>query len=163
MPPIDIARATPHDLEALAGLFDAYRVFYGQVSDRALANRFLGERMRRNESVAFLARDGKAGTALGFVQLYPAFSSVAAERIWILNDLFVAPAARHRGVARALLRGARDHAAATGAVRLVLETAADNRAAQALYAAEGWQREDAWHYCLALDAGLHPSPGPRSA
>src|SRR5207302_1364805 len=69
---------------------------------------------------------------LGFVQLYPSFSSAAARRIWILNDLFVAPAARRRGIGRALLQAARDHGVATGAKRLVLSTAASNREARAV-------------------------------
>jgi GNAT superfamily N-acetyltransferase len=44
----------------------------------------------------------RAAIRLVFVQLYPSFSSVAARRIWILNDLLVTPPARRRGVGRAL-------------------------------------------------------------
>jgi GNAT superfamily N-acetyltransferase len=36
-------------------------------------------------------------------QLYPSFSSGAMARIFILNDLFVAPEARRRGAGSALL------------------------------------------------------------
>lgn len=147
------SRATLDDLDALAALFDAYRVFYRQVSDPATARSFLDERLRRNESVIFIARDGGNREALGFTQLYPSFSSVSAGRIWVLNDLFVTPAARNCGVARALMNRARDFAMETGALRLVLETAEDNHAAQALYESLGYARESGErHYSLEPEA-----------
>ena len=146
-----ISRASLDDLDALTILFDGYRVFYKRASDPALARAFIEERLRRGESVIFIARDGANRDALGFAQLYPSFSSVSVRRIWVLNDLFVAPAARKRGVARALMDRARDFAMATGALRLVLETAEDNRAAQTLYESLGYVRESGTrHYSLEL-------------
>ncbi|WIG55136.1 MAG: Acetyltransferase, GNAT family [Rhodanobacteraceae bacterium] len=146
-----ISRATLDDLDAVAPLFDGYRVFYGRDSDPALARAFIEERLRRGESVIFIARDDANHEALGFTQLYPMFSSVSARRIWVLNDLFVAPTARQRGVARALMDRARGFAKETGALRLILETAEDNRAAQALYESLGYVRESGErHYALEL-------------
>ncbi|MBT9598955.1 MAG: hypothetical protein IV094_23455, partial [Vitreoscilla sp.] len=49
-----VRRAGAADLPALAALFDAYRQFYDQPADAALARRFLGERIARDESVLFL-------------------------------------------------------------------------------------------------------------
>jgi ribosomal protein S18 acetylase RimI-like enzyme len=126
----------------VAALFDAYRQFYGQSADYALAEAFLRARFINNDSVVFLAIDPQSGDGLGFVQLYPSFSSAAARRIWILNDLYVAPPARQRGVGRALLDAARDHGVSTGAKRLVLSTAATNRAARALYESYGYEQEN---------------------
>ena len=72
-------------------------------------------------------------------------------RIFIFNDLFVIPAARGRGIGGALLRHAAEFAQDAGAARLVLSTAVDNRAAQAVYEREGWKRDDAFlTYRLAL-------------
>jgi ribosomal protein S18 acetylase RimI-like enzyme len=137
-----IRRASAADLDVVAPLFDGYRRFYGQPSDPALAETFLRERIEADESVVFLAADAAEGAGLGFVQLYPSFSSVAARRIWILNDLYVDPAARRRGVGRALLDAAAGHARATGARRLVLSTAVANTAARTLYEAYGFQRDE---------------------
>ncbi len=149
---IATSRATLVDLDAVAPLFDAYRVFYRQASNAALARAFVEERLQRDESVIFLTRDATTRAVLGFTQLYPAFSSVSARRVWILNDLFVAPEARKRGVAKALMECARAFAAATGALRLVLETAEDNRTAQALYESLGYELEvGERHYSLALE------------
>jgi ribosomal protein S18 acetylase RimI-like enzyme len=121
-------------------LFDAYRRFYRAAPNLAMATAFIGERLRSRDSVILLARDGD-GTALGFAQLYPSFSSVGCTRIFVLNDLYVADVARGRGVGRALLAAARSRAVKDGAARLVLETALDNRTAQALYESFGFERE----------------------
>jgi ribosomal protein S18 acetylase RimI-like enzyme len=137
-----IRRASLTDLSTVAALFDGYRQFYGQSADYPLAEAFIRDRFTNNDSVVFLAIDPPSGNGLGFVQLYPSFSSVAARRIWILNDLFVAQAARKRGVGRGLLDAARDHAKATGAKRLVLSTAVSNREARALYESYGYRQED---------------------
>src|SRR5205807_2110984 len=137
-----IRRASGADLRTVAELFDGYRQFYGQPADYPLAEAFLRDRLANNESVVFLAVDPESGAGLGFVQLYPSFSSAAARRVWILNDLFIAPAARRRGIGRALLEAARDHGAQTGARRLVLSTAATNREARALYESYGYKQED---------------------
>ena len=89
----NIQRATVFDIEQLVPLFDGYRQFYGASSDLALARRFLSDRMSQNQSVVLLAREAN-GDALGFVQLFPSFSSVRAAPIYVLNDLFVVPEAR---------------------------------------------------------------------
>lgn len=137
-----IRQASGADLPAVAELFDAYRQFYGQPSDYRLAEAFLRDGFANNESVVYLAIETKSEEGLGFVQLYPSFSSVAAQRIWILNDLFVAPTARQIGVGRRLLDAARDHGKATGARRLVLSTAVTNRQARALYESYGYKLDD---------------------
>ena len=92
------------DLRAVAALFDGYRQFYEQPADYPLAEAFIRDRLANDESVVFLALDRESRAGLGFVQLYPSFSSAAARRIWILNDLYVAPTARRRGVGRCARR-----------------------------------------------------------
>ncbi len=140
-----VVQVSVEQVDLVAPLFDTYRQFYGQTPDLAGARRFLAERLGRGESVIFAAVED--GRALGFTQLYPSFSSVSMRSIWILNDLFVAAQARHRGVGARLLRAARDHALQTGAVRLELATAVTNTTAQALYGREGWRRNTAFlHY-----------------
>lgn len=67
------------------------------------------------------------------------YSSVITARVWVLNDLFIAPPARRKGVARALLCAAEAFARTDGALRLELETMPDNDTAQALYRGCGWQ------------------------
>ncbi len=135
---LHIRPATLADAPAIAPLFDAYRQFYEQPADLAAAQRFIQERLQRSESVILLALND-AGEAMGFCQLYPSFCSVEAAPIYVLYDLFVAPAARGLGAGRFLLLAAEDHARRQGRVRMDLTTAHTNHAAQALYEAMGWE------------------------
>jgi ribosomal-protein-alanine N-acetyltransferase len=79
--------------------------------------------------------------------------------------LGVAPAWRRRGIARLLIKDLIARAGAGGAQRLLLEVAADNTAALALYTSFGFERQgirrhyyrraqgpavDAWRLCLSL-------------
>ncbi len=146
---IHALRANTTHLDALARLFDAYRGFYEQPSDLEQSRAFIAERMAGNESAIFLVQDAE-GEALGFVQLYPTFSSIDAHRTWLLSDLFTTPAARGRGVGRLLMNTARDFALASGAKGLVLETATDNFTAQGLYESLGYVR-DSGYYTYNLD------------
>lgn len=134
-----IFQATVDHLGRLVSLFDGYRQFYGQGSDPAAAAEFLKDRLSKNESVIFLATEGDS--ALGFVQLYPSFSSVSLKRLWILNDLFVDPAGRRKGVAKALIKRSTEFALETKSKGLVLETGIENKAAQRLYQKCGWSKE----------------------
>jgi len=146
----EIRRATLDDVEAIAALFDAYRQFYRREPDLDSARAFIRNRLARDESVVFLAVDSAA--PVGFTQLYPSFTSAGMARIFILNDLFVMPQVRGRGIATALLRRAAEFATGEGAVRLTLSTATDNRTAQAVYERAGWKRDDAFLvYQLALE------------
>ena len=143
---VDPACRTANDLDALASLFDAYRQFYDQASNVAGARAFLAERIALHESVLLLAEHD--GTAVGFVQLYPLFSSVRMGRVWVFNDLYVAPSARRMGVARALLDASTAFARERGALGLQLETGPDNQNAQALYRDAGWTQDTNLHFHL---------------
>lgn len=146
--PTTIAHAVPADLDALSRLFDAYRQFYGQPTDVDAARDWLRNRLRFGESKVLVARQGEA--IVGFAQLYPSFSSVRMARSWILNDLFVLPATRRQGVARALLEAAADFARNDGAAMISLETTRDNATARATYRAAGWREDATQWYSLAL-------------
>jgi ribosomal protein S18 acetylase RimI-like enzyme len=137
-----VRQATIADLDLLVPLFDAYRRFYRNPSDPDAARRFLRERLELGQSVIFLAF--KDSVAVGFTQLYPSFSSGSMARIFILNDLFVAPHARRCATGSALLDAAARHGRSAGAVRLVLSTELTNVTAQALYEKAGWTRDSAF-------------------
>jgi GNAT superfamily N-acetyltransferase len=136
---IIVRSAALQDLEALVPLFDSYRQFYGQSPNSESAREFLRERLERGESTVFIAAD--SARAVGFVQLFPAFSSVSLARTFILNDLFVVAGLRRSGIGQALISAAVEFARAVGAVRLSLSTAVTNGPARALYEAMGWSKQ----------------------
>ena len=61
----------------------------------------------------------------------------------------VDPAARRRGVARAVLRALAEWSRARGARGLYLQVECDNAAAQALYASMGFTRSHGYHFRVA--------------
>jgi len=150
---IQALRADASDIDKIASLFDAYRGFYGQPSNLAQSRAFIAERIARDESVIFYAQE-QGGETLGFVQMFPTFSSIDAHRTWLLGDLFTTPAARGKGVGTLLMNTARDFARLAGAKGMTLETATDNFTAQRLYEAQGWVRDPGYYtYCLDLNKG----------
>ncbi len=139
-----IKKATVSDMERIVPLFDAYRVFYGQTSDLESARTFLKERFTNNETVIFIALENEE--PIGFTQLYKTFSSVSLQPSYILNDLYVSPKHRKKGVGEALLNQAKLHCQEMGYKGLALETAVDNPA-QKLYERLDWENDtDYIHY-----------------
>jgi ribosomal protein S18 acetylase RimI-like enzyme len=138
-----IKRINPGEDHLVTDLFDQYRVFYQQPSDKALAGSFIQERLANNESVIFAALDQQPDseeTAIGFTQLYPKYSSVQAVKNWILNDLYVAAGHRKKGVGKGLIKAAMQFAKEAGAQAIQLETAKNNHTAQRLYEAIGFKK-----------------------
>lgn len=150
---MEVRHAAPGDLQRLVPMFDRYRQFYGRPSDEAGARRFLAERIARGQSVILLALE--AGEAVGFVQLYPSFSSIRTAATFILNDLYVEPSQRRGGAGRALVEAAAAMAREAGAAGLSLVTGIDNQAARTLYERLGWTRETRF-----LEYGLDLATSP---
>ena len=144
MSTISVRVATLSDLDIVAGLFDAYRQFYKQPADLALATQFMRERLHDNDSVVLLAST-EPGRVVGFCQLYPTFCSIEARPIYTLSDLFVTPQARRSGAGKALLLAAGQLAVERGMARLELMTARTNRPAQAAYESLGWVRDERFY------------------
>jgi GNAT superfamily N-acetyltransferase len=146
---LGVSRASEADVQDIVPLFLDYLRFYGVPAVEGRAREFINARLARGESAIFVAYD--AGLPAGFTQLYPGFSSLDLAPQWTLEDLFVTPSARNRGIARALLAAAENLARGTGAVRLTLSTAVTNANAQRLYESAGWMRDDAFYvYALTL-------------
>ncbi|MCG7334446.1 GNAT family N-acetyltransferase [Sporosarcina sp. ACRSM] len=141
---MNIFKATLNDLEALTGLFDLYRIFYQQKSDLSGAKKFIQERLLNEESVIYIACD--ESDPIGFVQLYPTFSSVSMRRTWVLNDLYVKESGRGKGIGENLIKTALAFAKETDAKGVLLETGADNTTAQRLYEKIGFVKETAHFY-----------------
>lgn len=146
---MEIVRATMNDLEDVTVLFDEYRQFYGRESDVSSAKTFLQLRLALNESIIFLAvQDGKA---IGFTQLYPTFSSVALQRAFILNDLYVTEDARGLGVGKALTEKVFQYSQQQHARYITLQTAPDNANARRLYEKLGMMQDEYCNYVKYFD------------
>jgi ribosomal protein S18 acetylase RimI-like enzyme len=132
-----VTRAQVSDVPDAAPLFAAYREFYGEAYDLEASAAFLTDRLTSDESIVLLARH-EDGSAVGFTQMYPIFSSTRLSRVWLLNDLFVDPDARGSGVVDALLDTAANLAKDAGVTAIELATAHTNTRAQAVYERSGY-------------------------
>lgn len=147
---IHIERATFGELPQLSELFDGYRRFYRMTSDISGARDFLAARLRHKDSIILVAWV-EDESLVGFVQLYPAFSSVRMGTIWILNDLYVQRGWRGQGVGQRLMEDARIRAVQSGCIALELATEKTNAHAKRLYEKLGYSLDETFdHYALAL-------------
>jgi GNAT superfamily N-acetyltransferase len=129
---MQVCKISIQDVPTVAALFDQYRMFYQMESDLLSAQTFLLDRINNNDSAIFVAKAAE-GIVIGFVQLYPLFSSTRMKRLWLLNDLFVDPKFRGINVSVMLIDRAKQLAKETNAAGLILETAKSNTIGNALY------------------------------
>jgi ribosomal protein S18 acetylase RimI-like enzyme len=140
-----IRSANTDDLPLLVLLFEAYREFYQQASDPEAAAKFLQERVANKDAEIFVA-ESEEGELAGFVQLYPLFSSTRMKRFWLLNDLYVSPEQRGKGISVLLIDKAKELCRQTGSAGMMLETAKSNDIGNKLYPRAGFTLDDAHNY-----------------
>jgi GNAT superfamily N-acetyltransferase len=137
------------DLAELLPLMRAYCDFYEVAPPdealRSLSTALIADPER--EGLQLLARDDD-GRAVGFATIFWSWSTLSAARLAVMNDLYVAPAARGSGVAEALIEACRGRAADRGARELSWQTAKDNLRAQRVYERVGAGRSEWLDYSL---------------
>jgi GNAT superfamily N-acetyltransferase len=117
-------------------LWDGYNEFYGRSGPTALPDeitavtwaRFFDETEPVHALVAELD-----GSLVGLTHYLFHRSTTALAPICYLQDLFTSPAARGKGVGRALIEGVYDRARAAGSARVYWQTHETNQTAQKLY------------------------------
>jgi ribosomal protein S18 acetylase RimI-like enzyme len=134
---ITIKPATLSHLHGLNELFAQYRQFYSMPSTNQQSLEFLKQRLHNKDSTIFIAFIDDI--AVGFVQIYPSFSSVAMKPLWILNDLFVCDKYRRLGVAKKLMLAVEANAKQCDVFAIKLATQTHNSEAKALYDLLGYQ------------------------
>ena len=135
-------------LGRLLPLMRAYCDFYSveppDASLLALSRVLIADPIR--EGVQLLATAD--GEDAGFATIFWSWETSISGRIGVMNDLFVTPASRGRGVSSALINACLERCRERGAVRMVWQTAVDNLAAQAVYDHVGATRETWVDYWL---------------
>lgn len=137
-------------LPLMRGYCDFYEVDPSDEALLALSRALIADPER--EGVQLLARND--GQAVGFATIFWSWATTSAERIGVMNDLFVAPEARGTGVAQDLIEACRAECAARGAGKLSWQTAPDNAAAMKLYDRVGATREQWVDYWLPVEPKL---------
>jgi GNAT superfamily N-acetyltransferase len=147
---IEISRVREEDLAELLPLLRGYCDFYEvSPSDEELLrlSRALIVDPER-DGVQLLARSG--GEAVGFATIYWSWATTIASRVGVMNDLFVAPAARGTGAAEQLILACVEECRQHGAAELAWQTAPDNERAQRVYDRVGATRSQWVDYSLSV-------------
>jgi len=134
---INIRKLKIEDLDVLAKLFDDYRKFYNRPSNIIAGKQFLKERFLKKESEVFVAETLDL-ELVGFVQLYPIFSSTYLKPMWLLNDLFVNKNFRGKGISKLLINRSKKLCIETERRGLTLETEKTNNIGNNLYVKTGF-------------------------
>ena len=131
---VEVSAVREEEFETLLPLIAAYQGFYEVADvDNERNRHFFRRFIAPSEDGRLLAARDEGGVILGYCCLYWHFSSLAAQETVLMNDLFVAPEARGRGIGRALIEASAAVARERGAAWLEWATAPDNYTAQHLY------------------------------
>jgi GNAT superfamily N-acetyltransferase len=148
-----ITQVREGDLEALLVMMRAYCDFYeaapGDGGLLALARALIAAPERHGLQLIARERDREA---VGFATLFWTWDTLAAGEIGLMNDLYVVPSRRGRGVGRSLIEACLGRCRERGVARMDWQTAPENAPAQRLYDTLGAEREEAIVYALALRA-----------
>jgi ribosomal protein S18 acetylase RimI-like enzyme len=139
--------ATPDDAGVAGRLLHEFNasVQMPTPGTEAMARRVC-ELVEAGDAIVLLAGDGPDGVLV--LRLRPALWSDGLDAY--IEELYVAPEARRRGLGRALLEAAMEVARDRGAVHVDLYTGEDDRPARALYEHMGFSCEGDLYYAREL-------------
>ena len=163
---VAVRRAGPADVARLLPLFAEMEQHYegaAAVDEATLAGRLARNMPRGRDAAMLLAESG--GSPVGLATLFHLFPGRSAGTMGWLKELYVARAARGRGVGRALMQTCAAAVTARGGLWLDWSTGADNAAARSFYDGIGARTLDAVRYraegaALAALAAAAPAMAP---
>ena len=147
---LEIAAVPAALFERLLPLIAAYQRFYEVEDVDEERNRSFFRRFLAPSEDGMLLGARREDRFVGYACLYWHFSSTLAAESVLMNDLYVEPGQRGRGVGRALIEASAAVARERGAAQLEWATAPDNLAAQRLYDSTGAERSEWISYELGL-------------
>jgi ribosomal protein S18 acetylase RimI-like enzyme len=135
---IEVRRATVSDATNVSSLYLHFLQSYGHDSEPEDLARFLEQMLQESWVLFFVAVD-TSNKFVGFAGCTLTYSAVSQATAITINDMFVAPDARQRGVGTALCGAIESHARHNRFAKIFLETAPDAEAAIALYKKVGFE------------------------
>ncbi len=148
---MQVRSAAERDIPALMPLMRAYCDFYeSNPPDSGLDTMARALIAASDDQGMLLVAEDEAGKVIGFAAVSWKWSSLRGARIAVLEDLFVAPEARGKGAADALITECAARARANGAPVMSWLTAPDNHRAQAVYERVGGTSATFLEYELEL-------------
>lgn len=121
------------DRESWSALWQGYIAFYKAVVPDAVTEETWRRLLDPAAPMFCLVAEHGKGEVIGLVNCVLHLNTWTARRVCYLEDLFVAPAARGRGAARALIEAVAERMRIENWHRVYWMTKTDNAAARALY------------------------------
>jgi len=150
---VRVVRVDEYTLQQVLSLIAEYQRFYGAEPDEERNAEHFGRLLREPTLGTQFVALGDQFEAVGFATVYYPMQSAHPGASCLLNDLYVAPAARRAGVGSALVERCREHAFDSGCEELWWQTERSNTTVQRLYDKLGAARSE-W-YTYALPVALH--------
>jgi ribosomal protein S18 acetylase RimI-like enzyme len=149
---MDVFRATSSDIPLLLPLFERYLRFYEEQVDVVLCQKYLVERIEKEEAVVFIVVEEQNGiiVALAFSVMYVTFSTIGLKKFWSLYDLYVEEEYRKQGIAKTLIDKCKELAAEDNPIGVVIESRISNQSAHRLFDSVGFVKEGE-HYFYYLE------------
>ncbi|MCF3946123.1 GNAT family N-acetyltransferase [Acidiphilium sp. AL] len=143
-PDVALREATPDDVPALLGLVRDLAVYEKAPNAVEMTEALLSAALFGETPLARAVLAEAQGKSLGFAIWFTSFSTWTGRAGLYLEDLFVAPHARGRGVGRALLRHLAREAIRLGCARLEWSVLDWNAPAITFYQSLGAEPLDEW-------------------
>jgi GNAT superfamily N-acetyltransferase len=143
--------------EDVAALVDLMAAFYSEAG-------FSLPAVAARQTFSALLRDPRLGrvwliesdrTPVGYVVVTVAFSMEFGGLRGFIDDFFVLPAARNKGVGAAALETVKQACRELGLCALLVETGPDDHPARSIYARAGFEPNDRVLLSMTLSAPLH--------
>ena len=148
MTDIDLRRARPSDLDDLLPLVAAYHAFE-EIGSSSEERRRSVARLLAEPALGAIWCIDQSGALIGYLALCFGYSIEFGGRDAFVDEFFIVPEARGKGIGGWVLEAVKAEAAAEGIVALHLEVDRDNAAARRLYAAHGFRLRDRYHLMSA--------------
>lgn len=145
---VNVRAAQAKDREELTHLMYEYIVdFYQRTRPEVeKVHALIDILLEKEEGIQFVAE--KDGKLVGFATLYFTFSTTKAEKITVMNDLYVVEEERGAGVAQKLFKACENHSKKNGYAHMAWVTAQDNHRAQRFYEKMGGSVADWLSYTI---------------
>ena len=138
METVMIKEATIEELKQVVDIVMKYREFYGVDKQRIEdVESFMKSRFENQQSKVFIATS-ENDEVIGFIQLYPSYSTVSLKPQCILNDFYVDKNYRKQGYGTKLMEYVKKYFK-DSAKGFILVTDKDNVTAKSLYDKNGWE------------------------
>lgn len=134
---ISVRQAEAADAGALAVLYDELLRSYGHQPRPHDTPGFIADLLQRAWVRMFIAADA-GGALVGFIGCGLTYSAVSLRLALTINDLFVLPHVRRRGVATQLLAAAQTYATRNGMAKIFVEAATEATFVIRLYERAGF-------------------------